>query len=103
MLFQAGSSSRGQQFAATHAEGVFVHGTRPEVIAPVVANVRARAAALGRDPRSVKAVTTIVAGATDAEAQAKYAELLSYADEGRWCSSPGRSASTSRNSTPTSP
>ena len=52
------------------------------MIAPVVANVRARAAALGRDPRSVKAfaVTTIVAAETDAEAQAKYAELLSYAD-----------------------
>jgi FMN-dependent oxidoreductase (nitrilotriacetate monooxygenase family) len=82
VLFQAGSSSRGQQFAATHAEGVFVHGTRPEVIAPVVANVRARAAALGRDPRSVKAfaVTTIVAAETDEEAQAKYRELLSYAD-----------------------
>ncbi len=82
VLFQAGSSSRGQEFAATHAEGVFVHGTRPEVIAPVVANVRARAAALGRDPRSVKvfAVTTIVAGATDEEAEAKYRDLLSYAD-----------------------
>ena len=82
VLFQAGSSSRGQQFAATHAEGVFVHGTRPEVIAPVVKNVRERAAALGRDPSSIKAlaVTTIVAGASDEEAQAKYRELLSYAD-----------------------
>jgi len=82
VLFQAGSSTRGQQFAATHAEGVFVHGTRPEVIAPVVANIRARAAALGRDPRSIKAfaVTTIVAAETDEEAQAKYRELQSYAD-----------------------
>ncbi|MBN9016395.1 MAG: LLM class flavin-dependent oxidoreductase [Rhizobiales bacterium] len=82
VLFQAGSSSRGQHFAATHAEGVFVHGTRPEVIAPVVANIRARAAALGRDPRSIKAfaVTTIVAAETDEEAQAKYRELQSYAD-----------------------
>lgn len=82
VLFQAGSSARGQQFAATHAEGVFVHGTRPEVIAPVVANIRARAAALGRDPRSIKAfaVTTIVAAETDEEAQAKYRELQSYAD-----------------------
>ena len=82
VLFQAGSSSRGQTFAATHAEGVFVHGTRPEVIAPVVANIRASAAAQGRDPRSLKifAVTTVVAAATDGEADEKYAELLSYAD-----------------------
>ncbi|WP_029076480.1 LLM class flavin-dependent oxidoreductase [Kaistia adipata] len=82
VLFQAGSSARGQSFAATHAEGVFVHGTRPEVIAPVVANIRASAAAQGRDPLSLKifAVTTIVAGATDGEADEKYAELLSYAD-----------------------
>jgi FMN-dependent oxidoreductase (nitrilotriacetate monooxygenase family) len=82
VLFQAGSSARGQTFAATHAEGVFVHGTRPEVIAPVVANIRASAAAEGRDPRSLKvfAVTTVVAGATDGEAEEKYAELLSYAD-----------------------
>ena len=82
VLFQAGSSARGQTFAATHAEGVFVHGTRPEVIAPVVANIRASAAAQGRDPRSLKifAVTTVVAAATDGEADEKYAELLSYAD-----------------------
>jgi FMN-dependent oxidoreductase (nitrilotriacetate monooxygenase family) len=82
VLFQAGSSSRGQTFAAIHAEGVFVHGTRPEVIAPVVANIRASAAAQGREPYSLKvfAVTTVVAGATDGEADEKYAELLSYAD-----------------------
>ncbi|MCX5572039.1 LLM class flavin-dependent oxidoreductase [Kaistia nematophila] len=82
VLFQAGSSARGQTFAASHAEGVFVHGTRPEVIAPVVANIRAAAAAEGRDPRSLKvfAVTTVVAAETDGEAEAKYAELLSYAD-----------------------
>jgi FMN-dependent oxidoreductase (nitrilotriacetate monooxygenase family) len=82
LLFQAGSSLRGQAFAATHAEGVFVHGTRPEVIAPVVANIRASAAAQGRDPRSVKifAVTTIVAAESDGDADEKFAELLSYAD-----------------------
>ncbi|MBN9058325.1 MAG: LLM class flavin-dependent oxidoreductase, partial [Rhizobiales bacterium] len=82
VLFQAGSSARGQTFAASHAEGVFVHGTRPEVIAPVVANIRAAAAAEGRDPRSLKvfAVTTVIAAETDGEAEAKYAELLSYAD-----------------------
>ncbi|SHG63584.1 FMN-dependent oxidoreductase, nitrilotriacetate monooxygenase family [Kaistia soli DSM 19436] len=82
VLFQAGSSKRGQTFAATHAEGVFVHATRPEILAPIVAGVRASAAALGRDPRSIKAfaVATIVTGATDAEAEAKHRDLLAYAD-----------------------
>ena len=84
VLFQAGSSGRGQRFAAEHAEGLFVHGTRPEVIAPIVAAVRAEAAALGRDPRSVKtfAVATIVTGETDEIAQAKHRDLLEYIDYG---------------------
>jgi FMN-dependent oxidoreductase (nitrilotriacetate monooxygenase family) len=82
VLFQAGASSRGQQFAATHAEGVFVHGTRPEIIAPLIANTRAQAAQLGRDPRSIKAfaVMTIVAAPTDEEAQAKYRSLVDFVD-----------------------
>ncbi|MEW6436589.1 MAG: LLM class flavin-dependent oxidoreductase [Pseudomonadota bacterium] len=82
VLFQAGSSARGQIFAATHAEGVFVHATRPEVLVPVVANIRAKAAALGRDPRSLKilAVTTVVTAVTDAEAERKYKDLLSFVD-----------------------
>ncbi|MFT4044055.1 MAG: LLM class flavin-dependent oxidoreductase [Gordonia sp. (in: high G+C Gram-positive bacteria)] len=82
VLFQAGSSGRGQRFAAEHAEGVFVHGTRPEVIAPVVASVRAHASTLGRTPRSLRAfaVATIVTGETDEIARAKFRDLQSYAD-----------------------
>ncbi|KQR91264.1 MAG: LLM class flavin-dependent oxidoreductase [Microbacterium ginsengisoli] len=84
VLFQAGSSSRGQRFAAEHAEGVFVHGTRPEVLAPIVANVRAAAEAAGRARESVRvlAVATIVTGETDEIARAKFADLQRYADYG---------------------
>ncbi len=82
LLFQAGSSSRGQRFAAAHAEGVFVHGTRPEALVPVVAGVRAEAARLGRARDSLKtfAVATIVTGETDEIARAKYEDLVAYAD-----------------------
>lgn len=84
VLFQAGSSGRGQRFAAEHAEGLFVHGTRPEVIAPIVAAVRAEAQAQGRGRDAVRtfAVATIVTGETDEIAQAKYQDLLRYADYG---------------------
>ncbi|KAF2815550.1 putative dibenzothiophene desulfurization enzyme A [Mytilinidion resinicola] len=80
-LFQAGTSSAGMEFASTHAEGVFVAAPSPHILAPRVANIRARAAALGRDPKSVKvfAVITPVIGRTDEEAKAKYEEALKYA------------------------
>ncbi|GAA2224600.1 LLM class flavin-dependent oxidoreductase [Herbiconiux moechotypicola] len=82
VLFQAGSSSRGQRFAAEHAEGLFVHGTRPEVLAPIVAGARDAAVALGRARDSIKAfaVATIVTGETDEIAEAKYRDLLDYID-----------------------
>ncbi|KAH7094291.1 putative dibenzothiophene desulfurization enzyme A [Paraphoma chrysanthemicola] len=80
-LFQAGTSSAGMTFAATHAEGVFVAAPSPHILAPRVANIRKEAAALGRDPRSIKifAVITPVIGRTDEEAQEKYQEALKYA------------------------
>ncbi|KAF1847902.1 putative dibenzothiophene desulfurization enzyme A [Cucurbitaria berberidis CBS 394.84] len=80
-LFQAGTSSAGMTFAATHAEGVFVSAPSPHILAPRVANIRKEAAALGRDPQSVKifAVITPVIGRTDEEAQIKYQEALKYA------------------------
>src|SRR5690348_7173044 len=49
VLYQAGASSRGREFAATHAECVFVNGPSPKVVAPIVADIRRRAAASGRN------------------------------------------------------
>jgi alkanesulfonate monooxygenase SsuD/methylene tetrahydromethanopterin reductase-like flavin-dependent oxidoreductase (luciferase family) len=68
-------------FAATHAEGVFVAAPSPHILAPRVANIRREAAALGRDPQSIKvfAIVTPVIGRTDEEAQGKYQEALRYA------------------------
>jgi alkanesulfonate monooxygenase SsuD/methylene tetrahydromethanopterin reductase-like flavin-dependent oxidoreductase (luciferase family) len=50
LIYQAGASSRGRQFAATHAECVFINGPSKQVIAPIVADFRRRAAAAGRNP-----------------------------------------------------
>jgi alkanesulfonate monooxygenase SsuD/methylene tetrahydromethanopterin reductase-like flavin-dependent oxidoreductase (luciferase family) len=67
-------------FAAGHAEGVFVSALSPHILAPRVANIRAEAAKLGRDPQSIKifAVITPIIGTTEEEAQAKYQEALKY-------------------------
>jgi len=81
-LFQAGTSSAGKDFAATHAEAVFLNGHTPELVRPSVDGIRTKAAALGRDPSSIKIVAglLVIVGETDEKAQAKYAELASYGD-----------------------
>jgi alkanesulfonate monooxygenase SsuD/methylene tetrahydromethanopterin reductase-like flavin-dependent oxidoreductase (luciferase family) len=77
VIFQAGSSDRGREFAARHAEGVFVGGRSLEVYRENVADIRRRAVAHGRDPRHVKtyASAVIVVGKTDEAAERKAAEF----------------------------
>jgi alkanesulfonate monooxygenase len=80
VLFQAGASSRGRQFAAQHAECVFISGRNPMMAADIVSDLRQRAAAAGRDPSDLIIFTalTVITGATDAEAQAKLADYRSH-------------------------
>ncbi|RMD44889.1 hypothetical protein DV735_g358, partial [Chaetothyriales sp. CBS 134920] len=77
----AGTSSAGSQFAATHAEAIFVSSHSPKLLAPKIANIRKLAAERGRDPRSLKffATFTPIIGATQEEAQAKYEEAKKHA------------------------
>jgi FMN-dependent oxidoreductase (nitrilotriacetate monooxygenase family) len=77
VLFQAGASDRGREFAGRHAECVFVNGTTPEIVAPVVADLRARAA-----PRTLKLFVgaTLIVGRTEAEARVLLADYATYAD-----------------------
>ncbi len=77
VLFQAGASERGRAFAARHAECVFVNGSTPEIVAGLVADLRARAA-----PRPIKVFVgaTLVIGRTEADAQALLAEYAACAD-----------------------
>jgi FMN-dependent oxidoreductase (nitrilotriacetate monooxygenase family) len=77
VLYQAGASERGRSFAGRHAECVFVNGTRPDVVAKLVADLRARAA-----PREIKVFVgaTVVVGRTEREARDLLADYASHAD-----------------------
>ncbi|MFT4306538.1 MAG: LLM class flavin-dependent oxidoreductase [Microbacterium sp.] len=80
VIFQAGASPRGQEFAARHGEAVFINGLTPELTRPSADAIRAKAEAIGRPPESVKILTlvTVVVAETDDEAQAKYADYRRY-------------------------
>ncbi|KAG6366086.1 hypothetical protein INS49_000262 [Diaporthe citri] len=94
-IFQAGTSPAGIQFGATHAEGIFVVGLTPDIVAPRVRAIRAKAAEVGRDPRSIKIFASItpVLGRTPEEAEYKYQEALQHSSEegalAYWCGNSG--------------
>ncbi|KAJ0114683.1 Dimethyl-sulfide monooxygenase [Diaporthe amygdali] len=94
-IFQAGTSPAGIQFGATHAEGIFVVGLTPDIVASRVKAIRAKAAEMGRDPGSIKVFASItpVLGRTREEAEAKYQEALRYTSEegamAYWCGNSG--------------
>jgi alkanesulfonate monooxygenase SsuD/methylene tetrahydromethanopterin reductase-like flavin-dependent oxidoreductase (luciferase family) len=81
VLYQAGTSEAGKAFAARHAEGVFLSTYNAAMARALVDDVRARAAAAGRDPQALKffSIATVVVAPTDAEAQAKLEDYASYA------------------------
>ena len=80
VLFQAGGSSKGRQFAAQHAECVFISGRDHKAVADIVADLRERAEALKRDPVSLIIYTalTVITGKTDADAEAKLADYRNH-------------------------
>jgi len=74
VLFQAGDSPDGRDFAAGHAEVIFsAHGTDFDDAAAFAADVRARTVAAGRPEDDLKILpgTQFVLAATDAEARDK--------------------------------
>jgi alkanesulfonate monooxygenase SsuD/methylene tetrahydromethanopterin reductase-like flavin-dependent oxidoreductase (luciferase family) len=81
VLYQAGSSSRGREFAATHAECVFVFGADKRITRDLVADIRSRATAHGRDPKDILIFynRAVVAGRTRREAEDKYREYHEHA------------------------
>ncbi|MCP1839384.1 FMN-dependent oxidoreductase (nitrilotriacetate monooxygenase family) [Bradyrhizobium sp. USDA 4524] len=80
VLYQAGTSPRGRQFAAEHAECVFMSGPSAKVIGPRVSAIRELAAAKGRNPAEILmfSMMCVVVAPTEAEAKAKYAEYRRY-------------------------
>jgi alkanesulfonate monooxygenase len=81
-LYQAGASRRGRQFAAAHAECVFINGPSKQVVAPQVADLRGRAVECGRSPNDLVIFTlmTVITGRDEAEARAKHDEYRRYAN-----------------------
>ena len=82
VLYQAGSSPRGRQFAARHAECVFVTGPTPEVVGECIRDTRERARKAGRDPQDLLffMLLKVITGGTEAKARRKYDDFLEYVD-----------------------
>ena len=83
VLFQAGNSTRGRRFAATHAEGLFISPINREYARTAVRQVRDDLIRAGRDPHSARiyALATIITDATQELAEAKWRDLLSYVNK----------------------
>ncbi|HTJ09001.1 MAG TPA: LLM class flavin-dependent oxidoreductase [Candidatus Binataceae bacterium] len=81
VIYQAGLSGRGMQFAATHAEAVFVVFPNTTVCRAYCDRIRELAAEHGRDPKHLKILMAMapVVGTTDAEARRKHEEMMQYA------------------------
>ena len=82
LLYQAGSSGRGQRFAARHAECVFISGQTREATRALVTTLRDEAERAGRRRDDIKVFlgATIVTAPTDALAREKLADYLHHAN-----------------------
>jgi FMN-dependent oxidoreductase (nitrilotriacetate monooxygenase family) len=83
VLFQAGASRRGRDFAARHAECIFINGPSKKVIGGIVADLRRCAVAAGRDPHDLIIFTmmTLITDTTPKAARDKYQDYLGYVSE----------------------
>jgi FMN-dependent oxidoreductase (nitrilotriacetate monooxygenase family) len=81
VIYQAGASGRGLEFAARHGEALFVVFPNTTVCRAFSDNIRERLRKQGRDPKHVKLLAGIcpVVGVTEADAQQKYEEIKRYA------------------------
>ena len=76
VLFQAGSSGRGQRFAARHAECVFISPPSKDAARKSVQALREQLVRAGRRPDDIKVFVgaAVVPGASAKEAREKYAD-----------------------------
>ncbi|MBV4491633.1 LLM class flavin-dependent oxidoreductase [Pseudomonas oryzicola] len=80
LLIQAGWSGRGREFAAKHAELIFIAKSDPHEIRQGLEEIWAMAEARGRNRGDVQSLTVlrIVTAKTEIEARRKYDELQSH-------------------------
>jgi FMN-dependent oxidoreductase (nitrilotriacetate monooxygenase family) len=82
LIFAAGSSGTGLQFAATHAECAFIAYGRRDHVRKQVQQIKDMAVAAGRYADDVRTIVpaTIIVEETDALAEERYQEYLGYVD-----------------------
>lgn len=80
LIFQAGASSRGQEFAGKHAEAAFITALRPDLTRYMTDRFRDTVEQAGRhrDDLKIYAMLSVVVDETDAKAEAKYRDYLQY-------------------------
>ncbi len=80
LLFQAGSSVAGRDFAARNAEATFIIAPTKDIARQIIEDTRRRAVEAGRRPEDIKffAGLSFVIGDTEAEARAKADEYAQY-------------------------
>ncbi|MCG7380877.1 LLM class flavin-dependent oxidoreductase [Paenibacillus sp. ACRSA] len=78
VIFQAGASESGRNFAASTADAVFVHGNSLEEAKAVYDDLKQRAVSHGRKPEEILIMPGIapIVGHTEEEAQRKYDEVV---------------------------
>lgn len=78
VIFQAGMSEDGRNYAAKNAEGIYSHGGNLEAAKLFYQDIKKRAAAFGRSPEEISVFPGIspVIGQTEEEAERKYQEKL---------------------------
>jgi long-chain alkane monooxygenase len=83
LLFQAGASSHGRQFAARNAEAVFIAGRTPDGARAHIDEVRSLAAQQGRAPSDVLFFQglSFIIGGTEEEARRKEREIDEVASD----------------------
>ena len=81
VLFQAGASARGLQFAGAHAECVFIMGQDQHSVRKQVLAIREAAERAGRSPDALKVFMgiSVVVADSDRHAQALHQEYVAYA------------------------
>ena len=83
VLFQAGTSGRGRDFAARHAECVFMAAPSMAVARGYAADIRRRATMAGRGADAVRILNlaTAIVGRTDAEARDKHEDYRRHVSQ----------------------
>lgn len=78
VIFQAGASEEGRDFAARHAEAIFTEGASFEAAQAYAADVRARAARFGRDPARLAVLPALraIVGRTEEDVERLYREAV---------------------------